>query len=801
MSRFRYACLVLAAALGPVARPAPAEPDLTAAQKIELDMLNRQLAETERTAKTKHEAAVMLLTRPYPEATDAARRFLADKANRPARVAVAGAIAELGAPAARQEFIEPLLEMLTGRDPTDRTTAANALSTYKNHGVLDRLARLARNPKTDPAVRLAVIGALGRILDKQAIDVLVVLLDDRDQAVRDAACDSLVKLTNIRAFGRDPARWRKWWHDNKNKRRTDWLADLAESLARTNFKLERDNASLRARLAAAMNGLYDATPPAGRDALLTRMLDDPLPEVRLAGVQLTHRRISDSAALPDTLRNQVLARLADPADGIRAEAALLVADIGPADAVKLLSDRLRAEQVTAVREALYQSLGLLRDSRVWDQLVAGLADTDPRVATAAAAALARVAANNGIPEELRTKAGDALQARHARAATDAAPELREALVTAMGQLKEKRLLGLIVSALGDSAAAVRLSAIRALEHVGDPRSAAAVAPLTADSDRGVRLAAIRAVRSLGGMAHLETVLTRTDPQVETDAAVRQEAWDVVMELLAKADTAKLAALADHLARRPDGREHLIGLLKIWHGKIPPDQPARWAPVRRRLGEALLAAGRPAEAARELLAVYNAMHKAKMPAAPDVWVLYVRALLAADDPSAIARLAENTEPRTFQAGTEALLARLCALQQAASADAILRLAPPALANLKARLSDPQRQTLTVAVRQATAWRQQADAQRVAALVPRLTDADETARAKAAKELTALGQRAVAPLCCELQALLQKTPPNPAAEKAILSLLAAIDPTLTGYDPASPLEARAATVAAWLRRFSP
>ncbi|MHC4717967.1 MAG: HEAT repeat domain-containing protein, partial [Planctomycetota bacterium] len=143
MSRFLLACLASVAAFGPGAGDALSAP-LTPAQRTDLDMLKRQLAEPDRTAKTKHEAAVMLLARSYPQAAELARQFLADKTNRPARVAVAEAISELGATAARQEFVVPLLEMLTGPDATLRVTAANALSAYKNHGVLDQLARLAK---------------------------------------------------------------------------------------------------------------------------------------------------------------------------------------------------------------------------------------------------------------------------------------------------------------------------------------------------------------------------------------------------------------------------------------------------------------------------------------------------------------------------------------------------------------------------------------------------------------------------------------------------------------------------------
>ncbi|KKL83371.1 hypothetical protein LCGC14_1975440, partial [marine sediment metagenome] len=213
------AVLVVCTAWTGAARSAPA---LTAQQQTELATLKGQLADPDRTAKTKREAALLLLTRPYPQAGELLAAFLANPANRAAQIAITEAVSESGI--VKVEFVDPLMAMLTGTEPSLRVPAAKALAAARNFGVLDRFAKLLGDAKTDRAICLAVVGALGRILDKQAVDLLIGLLGNRDEPIRNAACDSLAKLTSIRAFGRDSRQWRKWWRENKDKKQSDWLA-------------------------------------------------------------------------------------------------------------------------------------------------------------------------------------------------------------------------------------------------------------------------------------------------------------------------------------------------------------------------------------------------------------------------------------------------------------------------------------------------------------------------------------------------------------------------------------------------
>ena len=170
-------------------------------QELELKTLSGQLADPKRSAKTKLEAAELLLTRTYPEAAKTLEQFLSSATNTSAQNAIAQAIARHGS--SHKEFIGPLVSMLTGKEASVRTAAARALVTYKDQGVTEKLVSIALDTKLDKPVRLVTVETLGMVLDKRAVDALVRLLDDRDATVRDTAIASLATLTNIRAFGKE----------------------------------------------------------------------------------------------------------------------------------------------------------------------------------------------------------------------------------------------------------------------------------------------------------------------------------------------------------------------------------------------------------------------------------------------------------------------------------------------------------------------------------------------------------------------------------------------------------------------
>jgi len=780
-------------ALGPAAAQG-----LTAEQELELKMFTGQLADPARSAKTKAEAAELLLARRYPEAAEALRKFLEDASNRPAQIAVAEAIARAGG--GTQEFIEPLLAMLTGSEPTVRAPAARALVTYKNQGVTTKLIAVATDRKGDQAVRLVTISALQRVLDKQAVDALVRLVGERNVAIRNAAAESLAKLTNIRTFGSSAAKWRKWWAKSKNKPASEWLADLAESLGREKARLEDENAKLRQRLAKAMMDYYAATAAAQQEKLLLDFLRDPLADVRLVGVNLASRKVAANGSATDEFRAQVRAMLGDEDPRVRGATAGLAANVGDPNAVNVLLARLKVEEAAEVKQELLTALGQLPDDKALGPIRSEVLSKDDAVAAAAAAALARAAAVHPLSDSVRRQVVRTLLRRcqEAGARTNGnAARLREALLTAMGTVADKEFIPALRGGLKDAAATVRLAAVRGLAQLRQAELADPIALLASDEDRGVRQAVLDALGTLSAEKHLQIILQRTDAAVEPDAAVREKAWAVTMAILAKANAATLSEVCDSLADREDAVSQRIEIRQMLVKVLKAEKSPKLPGAQRSLAQALMGASRPAEAAPLLGEAYKLYAAAENPQADAVYLAWIDALLAANDPMVVKAMADPAQAKAFAEVLKRLHKRLAALvAETRYAPAIL-LAGEVVRQLPDRLSGRQRKALEQVAADATARQTSADTKRVVQLTGRLLSTDAGASKAAADELKAMGGRAVEPLVQELKKAASAEKPNAQAEKAILDVLIQIAPKLTGYDPQAPKAERLARIDAWLK----
>lgn len=797
MSRKAAAILGLAAVLWPLAAHAQtAPPALSVAQQTELKNSVGQLADATRSPKTKLEAAELLLTRTYPQATQALAEFLSNPANPTAQVAVAEAIARFGGQE-RMEFVEPLMTMLKGKDEPVRAAAARALATYKVPAVTEKMVLLATDTKLERPIRLVTISALWQVLDKNTVDALVRLLDDRDEAIRTASAEALAKLTNISAFKTNRSLAKQWWARNRHKDHSQWLADLADSLARANSALELENTQLRDRLARTIADLYTATPADQRGLMLLGLLKDPMADIRRAGASLAILRLQAGESLTAEIHAQVRTMLADADPLIRKDAALLLATMGDGETLGDLLGRLKVETVASVREGLLAAVGQLRDPKSLPAILEQVAASDDSVAAAAASALARVAAKPRDESQNR-KAADAILARYKKVhAGGDSTALRESLMAAMGVIRHKDFRPILQAALAEQAATVRLAAVNALVLFTQPEDAALIAALTSDADRGVRRAAIAAVGALGGQKHLQAVLQQTDPIVESDEGVRKQAWDVAMAVLSKADAKVLTAVAASLADRADAAAYRIRVLQMLVDALKVAKSQQLPPALRQLGQALMKASRPAEAAPVCAEAHALLQSAKDPQAPAVWLEWADALVAADDPAVVKAMLEQTDSKSYETVLDRFCAHLAALLEGGKYAPAIALAEEAGRQLGARLAPSRQETLAQMLTQARARQLKADRERVALLAPQVMVGDETARLAAAGEIEAMGERAVVPLIEELQRIVSADKPNPEGEKALLAILTQIAPRLTGYDPAATRAQRLKTIAAWLK----
>jgi HEAT repeat protein len=786
--------------------PNPQDPPLSAAQKLQLETLRGQLMDPTRRPQTREDAARLLLNQDYPQADRALSEVLSEAGEAGAQIAVANAIADAGN--ADTEFINPLLTMLTGEDPAVRDAAARALVTYQNHGVTGRLVRIAEDRSQDREVRLTVVASLGRIVAKPSVQALVKLLHDPSPEIRAAAAKSLARLTNIRSYGTDASLWEAWWARNRDKPQTAWLAELAESVTRAQMNLEQENRQLRERLVKVMTDLYNATPKTQRPTMLLEMYVSPISDIRLLAARLTDKMIATNEPVGPDIRQRVRAAIDDADPRVRELAALLEASLPDAQTPELLLARLEEERSPRVRAGILKALGQLKTAQAIPAILKKLPSQDVTEATAAAEALTRIVAEQPLTGEARSRAANALAIRYSKARASGNDEkLREALLRAMGMVAEPSLAPGLIEALDDPAGTIRLAALTGLTRLRTVDAIGAIEPLLGDPDRGVRQAALAAVARLGGQQFLPTLLTRTDPETEADATVRRQAWAEVFELAQQADAEALARVLKALDTRDDARNERINIMTLRVEALRESESAELPEALLQLVTALRQADRAAEAvplAAEVVTLLEADDSAPGQGSPwrRAWLVYVAALLEANDPAFANVLADGPHEKMPTLATEAvdmLFGRLATLREAENHLAVIALSDAALTELTDYLAANQRQQLRAMLKAALTAQADIDHDTVVGLLPALLAAEAATRTQASSQLQTMGDRAVRPLVEALRGLLAAEEPDEQLEAAIAEILKQVAPKLGPYDPAAPPAQKRQLVAGWLEQL--
>lgn len=790
-----FLAIVIIAGLAVCACEQPGrQPALTIAQQQELQTLTEQLVDPGRSSRTKLDAAVLLLNRPYREATDTLVGLLGNPGNPAAQRAVAEALARHGGQ--NKAFVKPLMKLLDGQDATLRAAAGRALASYSDPAVVGRLTLVAIDQRKPKTVRLVAIRSLSLVLDKRAVATAIQLLDDSDSDIRQSAADTLIKLTNIRSFGNDADEWKLWWSRNRDKKRTEWLADLADRLGRAKAGLERENAVLRERLIRTTAEVYSATPSSARETILMDLLNDPLADIRLVGTRLTDRRLTGGEPVSPEVTLRLRAMLSDSDSRVRASSAMLLANLADAESLPIVLGRLEIERDNTARQGLLTALGRLGSLDALPAVLAEITSENTGVSTAAAAALARIVELHALSGSVRREAVDALIDRYERAAqsTDGA-RLREALLTAMSKIPDRAIVRVLRGAVTDQAATVRLAAVGALAGLGNGDSAQMLSPLVADSDRGVRQAAITAIGTLAGKEHLSLILTRTDPAVEPDAAVRKQAWAVATQILSDAAPDTLERVAGELANRPDAAAQRIQILQMLVAALQNEEPAVQGAAQRDLGLALASGKRPAEAAVHLGEAWKLYDQAKHPDAIKVWDEWLDALLAGDDATAVRVMNGQTDAECFNKALARLIDRLQALRGEKQYASAKMIALAVLRELPHRLGDAERQTIEQLLAEVNELLQAEDKSSVVRLVSMLTSSDENVRRSAADELRHLGPRSVEPLLDALDDCLNSEKLDTGREAAIIAVLSQIAPELNGYSADAAVPEKLRKIRTW------
>ena len=420
------------------------------------------------------------------------------------RAKAAYALGRLGDARAIPYLLEHLL---TDPAPFVRARIAGALGQFDEPDVIERLVRSLG----DPAwwVRMRSVEALEQI-GPQAEAPLLVALDDPDPELRMRAAVALERL------GVPGRAVRMIQEDDRPDEAREILTKLSIAGARELLAEQLVHPSAKVRLATIA-----AIRRTGRRDLERELTDvargDDDPMLRAAAFD-TLRALRYREAVP-----AAVAGLADPHEAVRAEAALLLGDLGDTSVAGELETGT-ADADPGVRAAAARALGLLLGSRAGAQLTRLLTDPAPAVRASAADVAAEAKLDGLVPalvplladgdDRVRIAGARALGSLGASEASDAlvralegaSPALDEALMASLARLEPDTARHLLGARLEDPDPAMRAAAIRALGRLGGGRAETLAEECLADPADGVRAAALDAVVSLGDATQAPRIL-------------------------------------------------------------------------------------------------------------------------------------------------------------------------------------------------------------------------------------------------------------------------------------------------------
>ena len=422
-------------------------------------------------------------------------------------------------------------------DPELALPAANALARIGDRAAFDALMGLVAAP--DIAVRQAAIAALNSIGHPDMPGRIAPLLGDVDPIVRESAVRIAGYFGYPQALEPMLARVRDE-HDRVRAAAVETLPmfeDGARVLEALTVAIATDTARVRAAAAGALahvdhpeavNALVGALEDAdawvryaalrsigakgdlrAAPAVIDRLQHDPAPHVRLAALDAVGRLDPPGAI-------QVLEPFAASEDRDVAQAAIrAIGHLGRPDALSCLERFLHAPEWWRRLEAVTATATRWESAVVRVLQWTAAADDHPEVSGAAIDALARIG---------RREDGEGPMAARALVALSAEPEIREAVVAALGTLPS-RLVGEIAAGLRHPVTEVRRACVEALGRMKRPEASRALEEALEDAVPAVRLTAIDELRHLGTRAPARALLrmARADP----DAAVRRAAMQAM----------------------------------------------------------------------------------------------------------------------------------------------------------------------------------------------------------------------------------------------------------------------------------
>ncbi|MDB5356362.1 MAG: repeat protein [Phycisphaerales bacterium] len=549
----------------PSAGDAPISPDTLVAR--DLDQLRNNLTRTApatqpseetRIQQQREESARRLLSRPSPAARDIVLKVMQDRAASPeVKLAIARAIADAADPDPR--LAAELLPFLGARPPL-HDAVARALCRFGDRPeVRKALIDFAQNAKQPAAMRISVIRAMGKVVDRAVADALYAMLTAQREpaAISSAAGEALTELAALPRDDHDPQRWKRWHDANAAKVDVVWRADVLAARDARAERIAHEQSDYITELQAVLDERYQLSTQAGKDDLVKRLLNSSDPRARVFGLTKVQEALNNAAPLPVEAPARVKELIGDSDPRVRLAAAQAIRQLNDPGALDAVLAQLAQEPDPEVKATLARALVSMNNPRALNALRVLLHDPLINVATSAADALKSLGPKLHDQSELLADdvANELWTVGRQRAAEPGGVDFEAKSLEAIGQLRSRPLATKLLGLLNpNEPEVVRGAALRGLGDLGEQQTAFRISGwLENEPSADNRVDAIDALGHTGTFDEVApTLYDRLSPAREPSRKVHDRAWLVFQGML---PAAKITSLNDWATKLKDDPTH------------------------------------------------------------------------------------------------------------------------------------------------------------------------------------------------------------------------------------------------------
>ena len=472
--------------------------------------------------------------------------------------------------------------MLAEENSADAKLAADATLIFTYREISSMLKELVRKKESSRQVKLNVVYALGLRPDKEAISLLINLLDDDDTEVANAAETALQEAFGI-PVGSDKKVWRGILDELKGKSRLEIIRGRVASQLKQMDRLRQERQYWKNLYFELLDKDYERADTAAKGIILTEKLGSEFDDLKIWAIErLSQRSASD---LPPQLTAKLFELISDNDRAIRLATATVLSKMSSLNPAEKLLEQFEAEQYEDVKLAIFEALGeacyyafspgseIKLDPKIRNRTLelAGqyLNHTQPENVKKGAEVIRKLLALNGLDKNVAVEYLKMIAAKYQQHKGKEG-QLQAELISVMarlcaqGNFYKDRAAKLFEDAFVEALPVtqpepIRISAAEGLINIDKSKAFAMFKDLNLNEGSSVpiREVVLELSREIGTEADLNWIMARITANDQGELA-----WRAMLEILERQDATVIAMWAQKLKDATADEERVQTLLEM-----------------------------------------------------------------------------------------------------------------------------------------------------------------------------------------------------------------------------------------------